>query len=73
MRRYQRYCEKLATNSSKMQPQNLPPTSATARHHSLRVCPQVKQWKGKNEGMSLEDYGWRMTEGQVLPRMTSRI
>ncbi|CAH3163836.1 unnamed protein product, partial [Porites lobata] len=45
--RYQRYCEKLATNSSQIQPQNLPPTSAAARHHSLRV-----------------------TEGQVLPRMT---
>ena len=68
--RYQRYCEKLATNSSQIQPQNLPPTSAAARHHSLRVYLQVKQWKGENEGMSLEDYGWKVTEGQVLPRMT---
>ncbi|CAH3176218.1 unnamed protein product, partial [Porites lobata] len=38
--RYQRYCEKLATNSSQIQ------------------------------RMSLEDYGWKVTEGQVLPRMT---
>ncbi|CAH3177831.1 unnamed protein product [Porites lobata] len=68
--RYQRYCEKLATNSSQIQPQNLPPTSAAARHHSLRVYLQVKRWKGENEGMSLEDYGWKVTEGQVLPRMT---
>ena len=68
--RYHRYCEKLATNSSQIQPQNLPPTSAAARHHSLRVYLQVKQWKGENEGMSLEDYGWKVTEGQVLPRMT---
>ena len=65
--RYQRYCEKLATNSSQIQPQNLPPTSAAARHRSLRVYLQVKQWKGENEGMSLEDYGWKVTEGQVLP------
>ena len=28
--RYQRYCEKLATNSSQIQPQNLPPTTAAA-------------------------------------------
>ena len=35
--RYQRYCEKLATNSFQIQPQNLPPTSAAARHHSLSV------------------------------------
>ncbi|CAH3108670.1 unnamed protein product, partial [Porites lobata] len=68
--RYQRYCEKLATNSSQIQPQNLPLTSAAAWHHSLRVYLQVKQWKGENEGMSLEDYGWKVTEGQVLPRMT---
>ena len=63
---YQRYC----TNSSQMQPQNLPPTSAAARHHSLRVYLQVKQWKGENEGMSLEDYGLKVTEDQIIPRMT---
>ena len=68
--RYQRYCEKLATNSSQIQPQNLPPTSAAARYHSLRVYLQVKQWKGEDEGMALEDWGWNVTEGQVLPRMT---
>ena len=71
--RYQRYCQKLATNSSQIQPQTLPPTSAAARHHSLRVYLQVKQWKGENEGMSLEDYEWKVTEGQVLPRMTDTL
>ena len=53
--RYQHYCEKLATNISQIQAQNLPQTSAAAQHHSLRVYLQVKQWKGENEGMSLED------------------
>ena len=67
---YQRYCKKLATNSSQMQPQNLPLTSAAARHHSLRVYLQVKQWKGENEGMSLEDYRLKVTEDQIIPRMT---
>ena len=44
--------------------------STAARHHSLRVYLQVKQWKGENEFMSLDDYGWKVTEqGQVLPRM----
>ena len=66
---YQRYCENLATNSSLIQPQNLPMTSAAAQHHSLRVYLQVKQWKGENEGMSLEDYGWKVTEDQELLRM----
>ena len=54
---YQRYCDKLPTNSSQIQPQNLPPTSTAARHHSLRVYLQVKQGKGENEGMSLEGDG----------------
>ena len=30
----------------------------------------MKQWKGENEGMSFKDYGWKVKEGQVLPRMT---
>ena len=60
--RYQRYSEKLATNSSRIQSQNLPPTSAAARHHSLRVYLRVKQWKGENECISMEDYGWKVTE-----------
>lgn len=68
--RYQRYCEKLATNSSQIQPQSLPPTSAAARYHSQRVYLQVQQWEGEDEGISLEDWGWAVTEGQALPRMT---
>ena len=35
--RYRRYCEKVATNTSRIQPQSLPPTSAAAMYHSLRV------------------------------------
>ena len=68
--RYQRYSEKLATNSSRIQSQNLPPTSAAARHHSLRVYLRVKQWKGENECISMEDYGWKVTEDWVFPPVT---
>lgn len=46
------------------------PKANSRRHHSPRVYPQVKQWKGENEGISLEEYGWKVTEGQVLPRIT---
>ena len=49
--RYQCYCEKLATKSSQIQPQNLPPTSAAACYHSLRVYLQMRQWKGEDEDM----------------------
>ena len=33
--RYKRFCEKVATNTSYVKPQTLPPTSAAAKYHSL--------------------------------------
>ena len=33
--RYKRFCENIATNTSCIHPQTLPPTSAAAKHHSL--------------------------------------
>ena len=68
--RYKRYFEKLATKSSDIQPQNLPPTSAAARYHSLRVYLQVKQWQGEGAEMSLDDWGWKVSGNQVLPITT---
>ena len=44
--RYARFCEKVATKTSHIQPQTLPPTSAAAKYHSLRVYFQIQQWKG---------------------------
>ncbi|KAK3732581.1 hypothetical protein QZH41_004976 [Actinostola sp. cb2023] len=51
--RYHRYCEKLATKNTQIQPQNLPPTSAaastlrcTCRKHNLECSPACGQCKG---------------------------
>ena len=66
--RYRRYCRKVATNTSQVQPQNLPPTSAAATYHS--VCFQVQQWKGVDETMSTEEWGWKSCEGLLVPVMT---
>ena len=66
---YQRFCEKLDTKYTKyptgyqIQTQNLHPISAVARNDSVGVYLQVKQWKSADKGMSLEDYGWNVTEG----------
>ncbi|XP_068675446.1 uncharacterized protein [Montipora foliosa] len=68
--RYQRYFEKLASKTSHIEPQNLPPTAAAARFHSLRVYLQVKQWQGEGSGMSMEDWGWKVTNDQVFPVAT---
>jgi len=34
---YKRFCEKIATNTSRIHPQTLSPTSAAAKYHSLQV------------------------------------
>ena len=43
--RYKKFCEKVTSSSCHIQPQALPPTSAAAKYHSLRVHYQVQQWK----------------------------
>ena len=60
--RYRRYCQ--------VQPQNLPPTSAAATYHSLRVYFQVQQWKGVDATMSTEEWGWKSCEGLLVPVIT---
>ena len=60
--RYRRYCQKVATNTFQVQPQNLPPTSAAAIYHSLRVYFQVQQWKGVDATMSTEEWRWKSCE-----------
>ena len=67
--RYKRFCEKVAVKSSKILPQNLPPTCAAARYHSRRVYLQVQQWKGNNS-LRPVDWGWKVCNGNLVPVMT---
>ena len=62
--RYQRYCEKLVTNSSQIQPQNLPPTSAAARHRSLRVYLQVKHYMERRKRRHVIGGLWMEGDGR---------
>ena len=68
--RYRKYYEKVATKANQIQPQNLPPSSAAAKYHSLRVFYQVKQWQGQDADLSLVDFGWKINGKQVLPITT---
>ena len=44
--RYTNFCQKVATGTTLVQPESLPPTSAATGYHSLRVYFQIQQWKG---------------------------
>jgi len=70
MLRYRRFCDKITQNSSPVEPQTLPPTSTTAKFHSLRVFYQVMEWKGGSEHMDPKDWGWHVLDGRFMPIMT---
>ena len=54
--RYKRFCENIATNTSCIHPQTLPPTSAAAKYHSLRVYFQILGHSGEmNPPMGIEE------------------
>ena len=57
--RYQRFCEKTAAKTTHLQAEVLPPKSAAAKYHSLRVYLQVQEWKGCNT-LRPTDWGWKM-------------
>ena len=69
--RFRRYCEKVFIGTSQIQPQSLPPTSAAASYHSMRVYHQFIQWKDKEKQVAAEAWGWRLNDdGQQVPIMT---
>ena len=65
--RYKHFCEKVARSISYIQPQTLPPTSAAAKCHSLRVYYQVQQWKARGDDLLPEEWGWEESEGTLVP------
>jgi len=69
--RYKRFCEKVATSTSHaVKPESLPPTSAGAKYHSLRVCYQVQQWKGTACELLPQEWGWEENDGGLVPVQT---
>jgi len=71
--RYRRFCEKVSKSTSHVEPQTLPPTSAAAKYHSLRVYYQMMEWKGRSINMKPEEWGWHMVDGQCLPIQTDQL
>ena len=63
--RYKKFCEKVASSSTHVEPQTLPPTSAAAKYHSMRVYCQVQQWKGKHA--SPDELGWKRSGDRLVP------
>ena len=50
--------------------QTLPPTSAAANFHSLRVYFQILEWKGSGDEISPLEWGWKKSDGKLMPVLT---
>jgi len=59
------FCRKVSTSTACVQPRSLPPTSASAKYHSLRVYQQVQQWLGND--LPPEDWGWTIKDNKMIP------
>ena len=63
-----KFIEKISVKLSYVDPATLPPTSSSAKYHSLRVYLQVQQWKSVNCSLNPEEWGWKMVTGEYVPQ-----
>ena len=69
--RLTRFCEKVASSMKVVSPESLPPTSAAASFHSLRVYHQVQVSKGRKD-LDPELWGWVVKGNKLFPVYTSK-
>ena len=60
------FLRKSATSARHIQPQDLPPTSDSARFHILRAYLQVQEWMGETY-ISPTDFGWELVDNRLCP------
>lgn len=64
--RYHRFCEKVAKSTKHVELQSLPPTSSSAKYHSLRVYHQIQMWLGDME-LDPSQWGWKVKKDGLIP------
>lgn len=68
--RIRRFYDKTTSSTAAVQPHTLPPTAAATKTHSLRVYQQVQVWKGEEDRVPPENWGWHVSDGKMMPIMT---
>ena len=72
--RYYKYMDMVASNSTSLDPQKLPPTERAAFYHSLRVYLQIMLWKrllNEHDDLDPQQWGWRLDRDVLRPIMTN--
>lgn len=68
--RFRKFTTKVMSSSTHMQVQTLPPTSAAAKYHSLRVYYQVHEWIDSETSLFPTEWGWALTNNMLMPLKT---
>ena len=70
--RYRRFCAKVASSPVPVEAQSLPPASAAAEYHSLRVYYQIMEWKRESTNLLPENWGWKVLNDNYVPKLTDQ-
>jgi len=68
--RFKKFQEKVLKSYKYVDASDLPPTSGAAKFHSLRAYYQVQVWRGKSGHLDPKDWGWEITNDQLMPVKT---
>jgi len=68
--RLRTFYSKTTRSTAAVEPHSLPPTSAAAKYHSLRVYQQVQVWFGHGDQVPPDQWGWKVSEGKLAPILT---
>ncbi len=69
--RYQKYKEKIVTETSNVLAKRLPPTESSTSYHSLRTFYQIQTWMDQNKKLNPLIYGWQETNNRFTAIMTN--
>ncbi|KAL2082773.1 hypothetical protein ACEWY4_022591 [Coilia grayii] len=68
--RHKTFSKKVASASSFVASERLPPTESATKLHCRRVYYQIMIWMGKAEGMNAKNWGWNLVDNQFIPIMS---
>jgi hypothetical protein len=55
-----------------IRPEVLPPTEGASHFHSMLVYFQVMEWKHLKSNLHLQDWGWKLEKGLLMPITTDQ-
>ena len=68
--RHKIFSKKVASASSFVASERLPPPESATKLHCHRVYYQIMIWMGKTEGMNAKNWGWNLVDNQFIPIMS---